>query len=370
MGESAPVFDYTSGTPWVHTKELTAELEAAQARGESVADAWSRADVDLLRNDDEYAEQFRDRFRRAGVDVISVTLGSRINPDLPYSERVMRDLARWQARFDSRDWLCKVTTPSEARAIAGSDDVGIVLNTQNLGRAIDADLDRIEDLYDAGVRIMQLTYNRQNLLGTGCTDYSAGGLSALGREAVERIESADAVPDLSHCNRKTTLDTLKHADGPVAFTHVSCGALADHQRAKSDEELELLREVDGYVGIVAIPTFLAPQEDAPSFDVFFDHIDHAISIVGIERVGIGTDFPNLDADIPDQLIPEIKERAADNLWRKEHRATAGLADGFGRFERYEDWQHIRQGLAERYDADEVEGILGRNFLAFWERVTG
>lgn len=369
MGRQPPVFDYSFDTPWLVTGESEAAMERAEAAGESVADAYVRAEVEQLRTDPHVPERYRDVFREAGVDVLSVTLGTRIDPSLPFDERVWRDLARWQARFDAVDWLRKVTSPAEARAAAERDEVGIVLNTQNLGAFVGDDVSLVDELYDAGTRIMQLTYNRQNSLATGCTDHSGGGLSARGRAAVDRVDELGAVVDLSHCNRETTLDAIEHADGPVAFTHVSCGALADHDRAKSDEELRALAAADGYVGIVAIPSFLAPGETGPPLDAFFEHVAHAVSVVGADRVGIGTDCLNLDVDVPDRMLPEIRGRAADNLFRDEHRATDGLGTGFGPFRSYTDWDVLREGIRERYPAAEAEGILGGNFVRFWERVT-
>ena len=194
MDDPMPIFDYTAGTPWVQSPELTTRMMEAQEQGEPVAEAWSRTDVELLRNNERYGNRFRARFEKAGVDVISVTLGSRVEPARPYPDRVRRDLARWQARFDSLDWLRKVTGPEEAMAVAASGDVGIVLNTQNLGRAIDGDLSRIKELYDAGVLVMQLTYNRQNLLGTGCTDYSNGGTIGIRPGCARRNRAAWSHP--------------------------------------------------------------------------------------------------------------------------------------------------------------------------------
>jgi membrane dipeptidase len=367
MCERVPEFDYTFDTPWTVTAEIEREMEQAATDGESVAEAFSQAELDRLRDDPTFRKQYHDTYRDADVDVLSVTVGSRVDPDVPLSAGIWRDLARWQHRFDLLPWFRKVTTPAEARAVAASDDVGIVLNTQNLEAAIDGDASKVRDLYAAGIRIMQLTYNRQNLVGTGCTDYSEGGLSAHGQTVVDEIVDLGAVLDLSHCNEETTQSALEYADNPVAFTHVSCGALANHDRAKSDEELRALAAVDGYVGIVAIPSFLAPDRADPSFDVFFEHLDHAISVVGVDRVGIGTDFLNLDVDVPDQLLPEVRARAEESLFREEHRATDGLGTGFGPFRRYTDWDVIREGVRERY-GDDAKKILGGNFVSFWERV--
>lgn len=362
-----PVFDYSAGTPWVVNDAIEeAMAETLAAKGPRVAaDALRDEEVRQFRTRPKYRRQWRNAYETAGVNVTSVTMGSR-DPALSYARGVERDLARWQARFDAADWLRKVTDPDEARAAAASDDLGVVLNTQNLGAAIEGDLDEIERLYNEGVRIMQLTYNRQNALGTGCTDRSGGRLSHRGVEAVERLNELGAIVDLSHCGTQTTLDAVEVSDRPVAFTHTCCEAVADHDRAKSDSELEKLADVDGYVGIVAVPFFLAPEEDDPSLEVFFDHLDHAISIVGVDRVGIGADFGQIDVDYPEPLADGAYEALAEVGFREEHNVELG--GGFDAFARYEDFPVLREGLEERYSEREIEQILGENFLTFWDRV--
>lgn len=367
MDAETPVFDYSFDSPWLLTDDILAAVDRAVEANESPADAYSRAVVDSLRTEPAAVREYRELFREAGVDLLSITLGVRTDPTLSFSERLWRDAARWQARFDSMDWLQKVTSPAHARSVVDDDGVGIVLNTQNLGAFVADDQSRIEALYDAGVRVFQLTYNRQNVLGTGCTDYSNGGLSARGRAAVEWIDDAEAVLDLSHCNRETTRDAIEHADGPAVFTHASCAAVADHARAKTDDELRAIAAADGYVGIVAIPSFLAPDRDDPQFEVFFDHLEHAASVVGVDRVGIGTDCLNLDVDVPEQLLDEVREFASNSLFREEHRATDGLGTGFGPFRSYTDWNVVRDGVHERFPPEEAAKILGGNFLDVWER---
>jgi len=248
-----------------------------------------------------------------------------------------------------------------------TDELGIVLNTQNLGRAIGEDLDAIEALYDGGVRIFQLTYNPQNLLGTGCYGRSDSGLSDLGVGAVERLNDLGGIVDLSHCGRATTLDAIDVSADPVAITHAGCAAVADHNRCKDDEVLEALADANGYMGIVGVPWFLAPDEDDPSIDVFFEHLEHAVSILGVDRVGIGTDFGHVDAAAPDAYLQSAREYMIAKGFPEDY--GEGYGSGFGEMRSYTDWPVLRRELGERYDEAEVRGILGENFLSFWERLS-
>lgn len=352
------VFDYAAGTPWVLNEAIEAAMERAAREDESVAEALTRAATRQYRSNPDYRAEWRGRFADAGVDVASVTVRS---------EAPFEDLLRWQAWFDADARLRKVTTPEAARAVAeAAATVGILLNTQNAGRAIDGDFEPLETLWNAGVRVFQPTYNTQNALGAGCYERSGSGLSKRGVEFVDRLGELGGIVDLSHCGPETTMDAIEVADGPVACTHVGCAAVADHPRAKRDEALRALADADGYVGIVGVPWFLAPETEDPSLDVLFDHVEHAASVVGPDRVGIGTDFGNVDAGAPDAYVEEARERAVAAGFPEGY--GDGYGGGFGVMQRYRDWPAIREGLEVRFEPETVRGVLGENFLAFWERV--
>ena len=362
-----PVFDYSAGMPWVTSERIEAFVrESADEWPRTAAERLRDEQIRELRTNPAYRDRLRDAYDAAGVNLSSVTMFGRDSTQkFMGPESVQRAITRWTARFDLVDWLQKVTSPEQARRVAERDEVGIVMNVQDLGAAVDEDVDEVERLYNQGVRIMQLTYNRQNTLGTGCTDRSDGGLSYRGLEAVDRMNELGSVVDLSHCGTATTLDAIAHSEAPPAFTHTFCTEVADHDRGKSDEELKALAEADGYVGILGLRFFIGAGMDDPSFDVFFDHLEHAVSVVGVDRVGVGSDFSeNHDVDYPGETHADDPQDGAG--WRDEH----GVSEPghFDRFERFADWSVIREGLTDRYTDREVEKILGANFLDYWERV--
>ncbi|MFB6211429.1 MAG: dipeptidase [Halobacteriales archaeon] len=356
MSRQTPVFDYSAGTAWVVTDPIEAAIDAADEHGRSVLEAVQTEIVRQFRSNPEFRQRFREAYTTAGVNLASVTVGG----DPPRDR-----LLGWQACLDHTPWLRKVTSPTSARAAVDNDEVGIVLNTQNLGTAIGEDIDAIEALYNGGIRLFQLTYNPQNLLGAGCYARSDCGLSELGVEAVHRVNELGGLIDLSHCGRATTLDAIDISREPVAVTHAGCAAIAEHNRCKDDAVLEALADADGYMGIVGVPWFLAPDQDDPSLAVFFEHLDHAISILGPDRVGIGTDFSHVDAAAPDTYLESAREYMINQGFPDDY--GAGYGSGFGRMQRYTDWPVLRAELNDRYDEETVRGILGENFLAFWER---
>lgn len=364
-----PTFDFfPRGTPLLVTdrieRRMHEELDAS-ADASATYDAMEQEQVRQLREEPAFRDELRAAFAEAGVNLVSATMMG-FDRTGTYADGVRADLARWNGRFDAVPWLRRATSPGEAREIVADGDVGVVPNTQNLGAALEGNVETVEELYNAGVRVGQLTYNSQNLVGHGCTDRVDAGLSNHGVAAVERMNELGMVVDLSHCGRETTLDAVELSNDPVAYTHTFSNELSDHDRGKSDEELAALREADGYVGVLAVPFFLEPGEEEASFSQVFDHIDYMVEHVGIDRVGIGTDWGSWTPEIPEELHEGFMRTFRSLGFREEHGVTIGR--GFGPMQAYQDWPAIPEGLEERgYDETERQKLLGENFLEFWER---
>jgi len=377
MSPTQPIFDYTSSAPWEQVITAYGSLEEVNravrefvADGHTKAEAWEGIwdhEVRRFERDPEFRSAVREIYATAGVNLLSVTPWT--HDDVPERAGQRRDLARWQSRFDAADWLHKVTSPAQARRVAADGDVGIVLNTQNLGAAIDGSLDRIDVLYNEGVRLFQLTYNYQNMLATGCNDPSEGGLSTFGRAAVDRVNELGGVVDVSHCGAQTTLDTIEYSEAPVAVTHATCQAVDRHYRGKSDAEIEALAEADGYMGIVSLPWFIAPGADDPGLDVLLEHLEHAASILGPDRIGLGTDFFPADTRFPQELLEYYKQHIIELGFDREAVEAREIAAGLGEFTTYEEWPAVRRAIENRFPAARADGILGENFLRFWDRAT-
>ena len=376
MADDSLVFDYASSAPWQQvTESYGSDRAVDRAVREMVADSAGKGEcweaiwdheVRRFETDPEFRDAVRRIYETAGVDLLSVTPWTH-DPSIPEHAGQRRDLARWQARFDAANWLHKVTSPEAARQIAADGDVGVILNTQNVGAAIDGSLNWVDVLYNEGVRLFQLTYNYQNAVGTGCNDFSEGGLSSFGRSVVDRINDLGGVVDVSHCGKRTTLDAIEYSEEPVAVTHAACQSVASHYRGKSDEEIEALADAGGYMGIVTLPWFIAPDIDEPTLEIFFEHIEHAVSILGVENVGLGTDFYPADVRFPSELLEYYKDHIVELGFDREKVERRNIAAGIGDFETYADWPVIRDGIEKRFSADAARGILGENFLDYWER---
>lgn len=364
VNNNRPVFDYAaSGRPMVITDTIQSVIDEASEQQRDVGhviEQFEAAEADEFCNNPEYQEKIKDGYRESGVNLASITVGTEKGAGF-------FTLPRTQARIDSAEWLEKITSPEKAREVVAEDNVGFIFNTQNLGDEIGTDLDAVNELYNAGYRIFQLTYNNHNSLGAGCTDRSNARLSDFGIKVVERLNELGGIVDLSHSGTETTKDAIEISNDPVAFTHAACKSLSDHYRNKTDEEIKALAENNGYMGIVAVPPFCAVDEENPSLDKFFDHLEHAISILGIDRVGLSTDFGNIDAKVPEKHLEEYQIMAHRRGFPKDHGKNFH-GEGFGEFKTYTDFSVIIKGLEDRYTEQEVNKILGENFLSFWERV--
>ena len=109
---------------------------------------------------------------------------------------------------------------------------------------------------DLGVGVMQLTYNTQNLVGSGCLESRDAGLSDFGRDVIDEMNRIGILIDLSHVGAQTSEDAIRHSKRPVAYTHCCPSALLDHPRNKSDEQLKLIVDHGGIIGIATYPPFL------------------------------------------------------------------------------------------------------------------
>jgi len=164
---------------------------------------------------------------------------------------------------------------------------GIILGFQN-AHAFEDNLGYIEAFADMGVRVVQLCYNTQNLVGTGCYERD-GGLSGFGREVIAEMNRVGIMVDLSHVGGATSEEALLASTKPVCYSHCLPSGLKEHPRNKSDEQLRFIADRGGFIGVTMFPPFLKRGIEA-TVDDYVEAIDYVINLVGEDCVGIGTDF--------------------------------------------------------------------------------
>ncbi|RWL85752.1 MAG: peptidase M19 [Mesorhizobium sp.] len=202
----------------------------------------------------------------------------------------MLNISEWHKMFAANnDIILQVKCVDDVRRAKADGKVGIILGFQNIS-AIEDRIDAFSLFKELGVGVMQLTYNGQNLAGTGCWENYDGGLSNFGHDAIEEMNAHRILIDLSHVGPKTAGDAIGHSKQPVAFTHVAPLGLYKYGRNKSDEQLRAISERGGFVGVSTYTPFMAEHAAKATLDDIVSMIEYVINICGEESVGIGTDM--------------------------------------------------------------------------------
>ena len=188
---------------------------------------------------------------------------------------------------DNADLALQVRGVADIRRAKAEGKTGIILGFQN-SYACEDNLGHVETFADLGVRIMQLCYNTQNLVGTGCYERDSG-LSGYGHELVAEMNRVGILVDLSHVGPLTSREAILASTQPVCYSHTLPAGLKQHPRNKSDEELKFIVEHGGFVGVTMFPPFLRRGIESTVHD-YVEAFDYVINLVGEESVGIGTDF--------------------------------------------------------------------------------
>lgn len=270
----------------------------------------------------------------------------------------MANVAAFKHWFAEHDDLVRpVTSVEDVHAAAREGRVGIVLGWQNLSPVAD-DLRRLVLFRDLGLRIAQLAYNTQSAFGCGCYEQRDTGLSGYGHEAVDELNRLGVAIDLSHVGVATARDAILASRAPVAFSHVCPAALKPHPRNRTDEELRLVAERGGIVGVTPFPWFLR----APTLEAFVDALEHVVDVAGEEHVGVGTDFTEGHGDAFVEWI--LRDKGTGRLVTDTPLADLRVAMPDG-LRRLAEWQAIPHALERRgWPEQRIERVVGRNWLRF------
>ena len=184
------------------------------------------------------------------------------------------------------DLLMLVRSSADIEAAKRAGKTGIILGFQN-AHAFEDRLGYVEAFADMGVRVVQLCYNTQNLVGTGCYERD-GGLSGFGREVIAEMNRVGVAVDLSHVGPKTSKEAILESKKPVTYSHCLPTGLKKHPRNKTDEQLRFIADHGGFIGVTMFPPFLKRGIDS-TVDDYVEAIGYVIDLVGEDSVGIGTD---------------------------------------------------------------------------------
>jgi membrane dipeptidase len=278
----------------------------------------------------------------------------------------MDNIAQWMVRFrDYSGLITQATSASDILQAKEDGKTGVVFGWQNTS-PIGSDLKRLELFHALGVRIVQVTYNERNLVGNGCYERDDNGLSNFGLDVVKDLNRLGILIDLSHVGDRTTLETADRSQQPVACTHANARSMFDHPRNKTDEALKLVTERGGVIGANAYPPFLANGFQSAVSD-YVDVIDDLVERVGIDHVGIGTDYCQ---DQPVSFFDWIFSQQGTKLPER----SLGYPDPFHHplgMETPDGFASIASDLSNRgYAEPDIKKVIGGNWMRLFREVWG
>ena len=286
-------------------------------------------------------------------------------------ERSKETLKQWKARIAAHpDLFLQVEKAADLERARDERRLGIIFTFQGT-EPLGEEADRIPMFREMGLRVMQLTHNRRNLVGDGCMEPGNAGLSKFGHQVVERLNADKLVIDLSHGSQRTTSEAIRASAAPVLIGHTGCRALADLPRNVADAELRALADKGGMAGIIFWP-YLRVDTQPMAIDVI-RHLEHATKVCGEDHVGIGTDINVAPVDRTPEWERENREWIRDA--KKDGVFTAGRPDDLCAFIPDLNVANRFELLAARLKARghsdaRIAKFLGGNFARVMREVWG
>ncbi len=306
-----------------------------------------------------WSRRIFEEMQEAGLSAVHVTIA--------YHEDFRETVAgieAWNRRFEQHgDLIFHGRTAADVERARDEGRTAIIFGAQNAS-PIESDIGLVEICHTLGLRFMQLSYNNQSLLATGCYEAEDPGLTRMGREVIREMNRVGLVIDMSHSAERSTLQAIEHSKRPIAITHANPAFWHAARRNKSDSVLRALAQSGGMLGFSLYPHHLRNGSACTLAD-FCTMIVRAAEIMGVKALGIGSD---LCQDQPDSVVEWMRV----GRWTKavdfgEGSATnPGFPEMPSWFRSNRDFPGIAEGLRRAgFAPDEVDAILGENWLRFY-----
>ena len=307
-----------------------------------------------------WSQKIFQQMRSGGLDAVHVTIAYHET----FRETVL-NLEKWNGWFEEYpELICQAFTGNDVRQAKVDGRTAIIFGFQNPS-PIEDDIGLVEVWHRLGARFMQLSYNNQSLLATGCYEAEDMGLTRMGKEVVAEMNRVGIVIDMSHSAERSTLEAIDFSQRPIAITHANPAKWHPARRNKSSEVLKALTNRKGMVGFSLYPHHLKNGSDCTLIE-FCEMIADMASAYGAEHLGIGSD---LCQDQPDSVVDWMRQ----GRWTKGQDFGEGSADnpGFPEqpnwFKTNTDFPNLETGLRSvGFNEQEVAGIMGENWLRFYD----
>ncbi len=300
--------------------------------------------------------------RSAGLDAVHVTIVYHEDFD-----ELQFEIKKWEKLFhDNSDLIFPGKNFQDIDKANKENKTAIFFGFQNCS-PIEDDIKLVEKVHQLGCRFMQLTYNNQSLLATGCYEKVDSGVTNFGREVIREMNRVGLVVDMSHSAEKSTLDAIELSEKPIAITHANPSFWHPAKRNKSSELLKILSDSGGMLGLSLYPHHLKNNTKC-TLDSFCEMVAKTVEIMDVKKIGIGSD---LCLDHPDTVVEWMR----NGSWSKSINFGEGSKNKPG-FPKQPDWfldargfSNIEKGLKKIGFSDtETHGILGNNWYNFYKLI--
>ncbi len=311
-----------------------------------------------------WSEEIFRQMRRGGLDAVHVTIA--------YHEtfrETVANIERWNGWFERYSHLIvQARTGEDVRLAKADGRTAIIFGFQNPS-PIEDDIGLVEILHTLGARFMQLSYNNQSLLATGCYEAEDPGITRMGRAVIAEMNRVGLVVDMSHSAERSTLEAIEISERPIAVTHANPASWHPALRNKSDTVLKAIAESGGMIGFSLYPHHLKNGSQCPLED-FCAMVAGAAETIGVEHLGIGSD---LCQGQPDSVVEWMRT----GRWTKRVDYGEGSAENPGFppqpawFRDNRDFPALAEGLrAAGFSAKEAGLVMGGNWLRFFDQSFG
>jgi len=300
--------------------------------------------------------------RAAGLDAVHVTIVYHEDYD-----ELLVEIKKWEKLFsDNSDLIFQGKDYNDIEKANLEKKTAIFFGFQNCS-PIEDDINLVEKVHNLGCRFMQLTYNNQSLLATGCYEKIDSGVTNFGREAIKEMNRVGVVVDMSHSAEKSTFDAIELSDKPIAITHANPSFWHPAKRNKSNDLLKTLSESGGMLGLSLYPHHLKDNTNC-TIESFCEMVAKTADIMDNKNIGIGSD---LCLNQPDSIVEWMR----NGTWSKSKNYGEGSKNKPG-FPNQPEWfqdargfENIENGLKKIGFSDtETHGILGNNWYNFYKSI--
>ena len=311
-----------------------------------------------------WSEKIFRQMREGKVDAVHVTITYHEN----FRETVA-NIEKWNLWFERfPELIFRGLTGDDVRLARKTNRTAIFFGFQNPS-PIEDDIGLVEICHMLGARFMQLTYNNQSLLATGCYESEDTGITRMGKQVIKEMNRVGLVIDMSHSAERSTLDAIDISERPIAITHANPYFWHAALRNKSDDILKALGQSNGMLGFSLYPHHLKNKTNC-TLQSFCEMIAKTADLMGVQNLGLGSD---LCQDQPDSIVEWMRV----GRWSKEIDYGEGSASDAGFppmpewFQDNRDFDNIEQGLKDiGFSDQETAGIMGENWLRFYDENFG